>query len=124
MTSYDYLIVGAGVAAASAVKGIRAVDQNGSIGILGAEPDPPVYRPDLSKDLWLKDDATLEGNSLAGDLEDDDRVDLVTDTTVTAIDPDAHAVRLADGTSVATIEDMARKLLANTVIETFKVETA
>ncbi len=31
---------------------------------------------------------------------------------------------LADGTSVATIEDMARKLLANTVIETFKVETA
>ncbi len=31
---------------------------------------------------------------------------------------------LADGTSVAMIEDMARKLLANTVIETFKVETA
>ena len=30
---------------------------------------------------------------------------------------------LADGTSVATIEDMARKLLANTVIETFTVET-
>ena len=30
---------------------------------------------------------------------------------------------LADGTSVATIEDMARKLLANTVIETFRVET-
>ena len=31
---------------------------------------------------------------------------------------------LADGTSVATIEDMARKLLANTVIETFSVEVA
>ncbi len=30
---------------------------------------------------------------------------------------------LADGTPVATIEDMARKLLANTVIETFRVET-
>lgn len=30
---------------------------------------------------------------------------------------------LADGTSQATIEDMARKLLANTVIETFRVET-
>ncbi len=30
---------------------------------------------------------------------------------------------LADGTSTATIEDMARKLLANTVIETFRVET-
>jgi phosphoribosylformylglycinamidine synthase len=30
---------------------------------------------------------------------------------------------LADGTTTAAIEDMARKLLANTVIETFRVET-
>ncbi len=29
---------------------------------------------------------------------------------------------LADGTPVAAIEEMARKLLANTVIETFRVE--
>lgn len=98
--SYDYVIVGGGVAAASAVSGIRSEDEGGTIAVLGSEPDPPVYRPALSKDLWLKDDATLDGNSLAGDLEDDDHVDLVTDTTVTAIDPDAHAVRLADGSSV------------------------
>lgn len=98
--SYDYVIVGGGVAAASAVKGIRSQDGSGTIAVLGSEPDKPVYRPALSKDLWLKDDATLEGSSLAGDLDDDDHVDLVTDTTVTEIDPDAHAVRLADGTSV------------------------
>ena len=98
--SYDYVIVGGGVAAASAVKGIRSGDGSGTIAVLGSEPDKPVYRPALSKDLWLKDDATLEGNSLAGDLDDDEHVDLVTDTTVTAIDPDAHVVRLADGTSV------------------------
>ena len=98
--TYDYVIVGAGVAAASAVKGIRSGDSSGSIGVYGSEPDKPVYRPVLSKDLWLKDDETLEGSSLAGDLDDDDHVDLVTDTTVTAIDPDAHVVRLADGTSV------------------------
>ncbi len=99
--SYDYVIVGGGVAAASAVKGIRTEDSSGTIAVIGSEPDKPVYRPALSKDLWLKDDATLEGNSLAGDLDDDDAVDLVTDTTVTAIDPDAHTVRLADGSSVA-----------------------
>lgn len=98
--SYDYVIVGGGVAAASAVTGIRSGDDSGTIAVIGSEPDKPVYRPALSKDLWLKDDATLEGNSLAGDLEDDDHVDLVTDTTVTAIDPDAHVVRLADGASV------------------------
>lgn len=98
--SYDYVIVGAGVAAASAVKGIRSGDEGGSIAVFGSEPDKPVYRPVLSKDLWLKDDVTLEGSSLAGDLDEDAAVDLVTDTTVTAIDPDAHAVRLADGSSI------------------------
>ncbi|NYE35673.1 NADPH-dependent 2,4-dienoyl-CoA reductase/sulfur reductase-like enzyme [Nocardioides cavernae] len=98
--SYDYVIVGAGVAAASAVKGIRSEDGSGSIAVLGSEPDEPVYRPVLSKDLWLKDDETLEGSSLAGDLKDDDAVDLLLDTTVTGIDTDAHVVRLADGSTV------------------------
>ncbi len=98
--SYDYVIVGAGVAAASAVKGIRSQDGAGRIAVLGSEPDKPVYRPVLTKDLWLKDDETLEGSSLAGDLDEDDAVDLVTDTTVTAIDPGAHVVRLADGSTV------------------------
>lgn len=98
--SYDYVVVGGGVAAASAVKGIRSEDPSGTIAVLGSEPDKPVYRPDLSKDLWLKEDATLEGSSLAGDLDGDDAVDLVTDTTVTELDPGAHVVRLADGSSV------------------------
>ncbi|WP_374458114.1 NAD(P)/FAD-dependent oxidoreductase [Nocardioides sp.] len=98
--SYDYVIVGGGVAAASAVKGIRSQDGSGTIAVLGSEPDPPVYRPELSKDLWLKDDRSLDDASLAGDLEDDEHVDLVLDTTVTGLDPDGHAVRLADGSSV------------------------
>lgn len=110
--SYDYVIVGGGVAATSAVKGIRAGDASGTIAVIGSEPDQPVYRPALSKDLWLKDDATLEGNSLAGDVEDDDHADLVLDTTVTRIDPDAHAVGLADGSSVSY-----RKLLLATGAE-------
>lgn len=98
--TYDYVIVGAGVAAASAVKGIRSEDSSGSIAVLGSEPDEPVYRPVLSKDLWLKDDETLEGSSLADDLNDDDGVDLVLDTTVTELDTSAHVVRLADGSTV------------------------
>jgi phosphoribosylformylglycinamidine synthase len=31
---------------------------------------------------------------------------------------------VAEGTEISVIEDMARKLLANTVIESFRVETA
>jgi NADPH-dependent 2,4-dienoyl-CoA reductase/sulfur reductase-like enzyme len=49
---YPYLIVGGGMAADAAVRGIRAVDPHRSIGIISAEFDPPYKRPPLSKKLW------------------------------------------------------------------------
>src|SRR5215207_6402411 len=49
---YTYLIVGGGMAADAAARGIREVDPDGSIGLIGAEPDPPYKRPPLSKKLW------------------------------------------------------------------------
>ena len=52
MHNYCYLIVGAGMAADAAVKGIREIDANGSIGIIGQESYPPYARPPLSKKLW------------------------------------------------------------------------
>ena len=55
MDSYDYLIVGGGVAAEAAVHGIREVDAKGRIGLIGAESHPPYDRPPLSKALWKGD---------------------------------------------------------------------
>jgi NADPH-dependent 2,4-dienoyl-CoA reductase/sulfur reductase-like enzyme len=53
--SYDYLIIGGGLAGVSAIEGIRQVDSKGTIGLLGAENDLPYNRPPLSKDLlWGK----------------------------------------------------------------------
>ena len=52
MTHYTYLIIGGGMTADSAVRGIRQVDPKGSIGLIGAEPDPPYNRPPLTKALW------------------------------------------------------------------------
>jgi NADPH-dependent 2,4-dienoyl-CoA reductase/sulfur reductase-like enzyme len=51
-TSYDYLIIGAGMSADAAAHGIREIDASGRIGLLGAEPHPPYNRPPLSKALW------------------------------------------------------------------------
>ena len=92
---HDYVIVGGGVAAAGAVKGIRAVDPDGSILVLGQEADPPVYRPDLSKTLWLEDDASLEKSAL--DTAD---AEVRTEAQVASIQPDQHTVTLADGGTV------------------------
>ncbi len=52
MESYQYLIVGTGMTADAAVRGIREIDQKGSIGLVGQEADPPYNRPPLSKGLW------------------------------------------------------------------------
>ncbi len=50
--SFKYLIIGGGLAGVSAVRGIRELDQQGSILLLAGENHPPYDRPPLSKKLW------------------------------------------------------------------------
>jgi len=52
MQSTRYLIVGAGMTGDAATKGIRSVDLDGPVTLVGAEPHPPYKRPPLSKGLW------------------------------------------------------------------------
>src|SRR5919199_6287839 len=52
MKHYQYLIIGGGMTADAAVKGIREVNREGSIGLISAESHPPYGRPPLSKGLW------------------------------------------------------------------------
>lgn len=52
MEQFDYLIVGAGITADAAVRGIRELDAQGSIALIGNESYPPYNRPPLSKGLW------------------------------------------------------------------------
>ena len=47
-----YLIVGGGMTADAATHGIRDVDADGDIVLIGAEPVAPYNRPPLSKMLW------------------------------------------------------------------------
>jgi hypothetical protein len=54
MEHYRYLIVGGGMTADSAVRGIREVDSKGTIGLVSAEPHPPYDRPTVSKSLWKR----------------------------------------------------------------------
>ncbi len=52
MASYRYLIVGGGMTADSACRGIRDHDTDGTIGLFGAESHEPYVRPPLTKGLW------------------------------------------------------------------------
>jgi NADPH-dependent 2,4-dienoyl-CoA reductase/sulfur reductase-like enzyme len=52
MNTTKYLIVGAGMTGDMAARGIRDHDSDGSITMVGADPNPPYKRPLLTKGLW------------------------------------------------------------------------
>ena len=56
MADYRYLIVGGGMTAHAACRGIREHDTTGTIAVVGAEEVPPYKRPPLTKGLWKGDD--------------------------------------------------------------------
>lgn len=51
-TYYPYLIIGGGMTADAAARGIHQVDAGRPIGMISAETVPPYNRPPLSKGLW------------------------------------------------------------------------
>ncbi|MGH8116885.1 MAG: FAD-dependent oxidoreductase, partial [Rhodanobacteraceae bacterium] len=50
--TFDYLIVGAGMAGEAAAQGAREADAHATIALIGNESHPPYDRPPLSKKLW------------------------------------------------------------------------
>jgi len=93
-THFDYLIVGGGMVADTAARGIRELDETGSIGILSNDVDEPYTRPALSKKLWTDEDFTWDKVPLG--TADDTGADIRLRTRATAIRPGAHEVD-ADG---------------------------
>ena len=88
MANYKYLIVGAGMTADAAVRGIRELDPDGKIGLIGSDPNPPYNRPPLSKGLW-------KGKALDSIWRGTQKysVDLHLGRTVRSIDPREKMVR-------------------------------
>src|SRR3954470_11818151 len=92
-----FVIVGAGLAGATAAETLREQGFTGRVVLIGREPERPYERPPLSKGLLL---GTAERDTVyvhdAGWYAQHD-VELRTDSRVTALDRAARRVRLADG---------------------------
>ena len=85
MAEFRYLIVGGGMTADAACRGIRDHDPGGPIGLVGEEPHPPYARPPLSKALWQGKDEGMVWRGTA-----DLGVELVLGRRVVEIDLDAR----------------------------------
>lgn len=89
-----YLIIGGGMTADAAARGIRELDADGAIRLLAAEPDAPYARPPLSKSLW-------KGEPLASIWRATDELPGVTlelGRRATRLDPGEHRVVDDQGT--------------------------
>jgi 3-phenylpropionate/trans-cinnamate dioxygenase ferredoxin reductase component len=94
-TRYDYLLLGGGMAADAAARGIREIDPDGSIGVVGREETEPVTRPALSKKLWTDPGFSFEQVRLG--TVADTGADLLLGETVVALDTASRTVRTASG---------------------------
>jgi 3-phenylpropionate/trans-cinnamate dioxygenase ferredoxin reductase subunit len=91
----DILLIGGGIASATAAATLRAEGFEGSILLAGRELDPPYHRPPASKGYLTgresKDDALVHP---AG-WWDEQGVELLTRTSVLSLDPQARTAKLS-----------------------------
>ncbi len=128
MRSFDYLIIGAGMTADAAVAGIREQDEDGSIGLIGAEEEPPYDRPPLSKGLWKDMSEEDIWRSSAAD-----EADLLLGRRVVSLDREAKTVRddggdeygygkllLATGGAPRTLPDAPAEVIHYRTLEDYR----
>jgi len=94
MTVYPYLIVGGGMSAHAAVEGIRSIDPDQPIALIGADTHPPYARPPLSKALWMDASKRIGDTDLGTERHG---VQLFLGRRATALDPLERTVEDDDG---------------------------
>lgn len=96
----NVLIVGAGAAGGAAAAMLRREGYGGPITLVGADEFLPYDRPNLSKD-YLAGNASEEWIPLRPvDFYREQKIETVTKTSVTAIDPKNKQITLSDGRSL------------------------
>ena len=94
--SVDFLLIGGGVASGSCARTLREEGADGSILLVGREPDPPYSRPPLSKE-YLRGEMDREGALLEpADWWEQNGVELLTRTSVMKLDLDARVAKLSN----------------------------
>jgi 3-phenylpropionate/trans-cinnamate dioxygenase ferredoxin reductase subunit len=91
------VIIGAGLAGATAATELREQGYEGRVVLLGAEEHPPYERPPLSKSYLLGEDPFEKALVHPPTWYDDHDVDLRLGVTATGLDTDAHTVTTASG---------------------------
>jgi 3-phenylpropionate/trans-cinnamate dioxygenase ferredoxin reductase subunit len=119
--SADFLLVGGGIASGHCAAELRRRGADGSILLVGREPEPPYERPPLSKE-YLRGEADRSDAHVNGaEWYEENGVDLLSGVNVMSIDPEARTAKLQGGEEVS----FGKALLATgSMVNILRVEGA
>ena len=101
MKAVDFLLVGGGMASAYCASELRKRGAEGSILLVGREPEPPYERPPLSKEYLRGEAAREDAYVNPPDWYEENGVELRTKTSVMALDLGERRAKLQGGEEVA-----------------------
>jgi 3-phenylpropionate/trans-cinnamate dioxygenase ferredoxin reductase component len=91
----DHLLIGGGLAAANCARWLREAGGEGSILLVTREPDPPYNRPPLSKGYLQGKESREDVLFRPDEWWDEQRIELLTRTSVMKLDPEARVATLS-----------------------------
>jgi 3-phenylpropionate/trans-cinnamate dioxygenase ferredoxin reductase subunit len=97
MSKQTFVIAGASLAGAKAAQELREHGFDGRIVLIGTEPERPYERPPLTKDYLRGESEREKAYVHTADFYEKHDIELMTSTTVTAIDPDGSRLTLDGG---------------------------
>lgn len=95
--NFDFVVVGGGLAGATAVETLRTEGAEGSILLLAAEPHLPYHRPPLSKSAITAEQVPPPKQVLSKSRYRELGIELLLGTPVAAIDPARQTLRTRPG---------------------------
>jgi 3-phenylpropionate/trans-cinnamate dioxygenase ferredoxin reductase component len=97
----DFLLVGGGMASAHCAAELRRRGADGSILLVGREPEPPYERPPISKDYLRGEAGREDAHVNESSWYEENDVELLTGRNVLSLDPAARTAKIQGGEEVA-----------------------
>jgi 3-phenylpropionate/trans-cinnamate dioxygenase ferredoxin reductase component len=92
----EYLLIGGGLASANCARWLRESGAEQDILLAGREPDPPYNRPNCSKDYLRGEETREQPLFRPNEWWEEQRIELLTRTSVTELDLHARIATLSD----------------------------
>jgi 3-phenylpropionate/trans-cinnamate dioxygenase ferredoxin reductase component len=97
----DFLLIGGGLAAANCASELRKRGAEGSVLLVGREPEPPYERPPLSKEYLRGEAERADAYVNPPSWYEENGVELLNGTNVMSLDPESRTVKLQGGDEVS-----------------------